>query len=84
MGGISEVDGEGEVDILAVWGWGYKNSCNLGTIGLINTKYRDIVAGGMPYHQVALFWTNNVMGCTQVHQKWHWSSKGAFLPFSCP
>ena len=44
-----------EVDIMAVSlnsyrGWGYKNSFILGTIVLINTKFRHSVAGGVPYH----------------------------------
>ena len=53
MGGISG-EADEEVDIMAVSlnsyrGWGYKNGCILGTVGLINTKFGHSVAGGVPY-----------------------------------
>ena len=73
MGGISEVDGMEEVDILAVClnryrGWGYKNDCFPGTIGLINTKFGHSIPEGVPYHQVASFLLKYVTGCAQVHK----------------
>ena len=72
MGGISEEGGVEEVDIMAVFeqlqGWGDKNGCILGTVGLINTKIGHSVAGGVPYHQVASFIPNDISGCAQVHK----------------
>ena len=69
MGGTpGEADGSEEVDILAVfeqlqhWGWGYKNGCILGTVGLINTKFGHSIPGGVPYHQVASFSCDDIMG----------------------
>ena len=59
MDGISEVDGVEEVDIMAVFeqlqGWGYKNGCILGTIGLINTEFGHSIPEGVPYHQMVSF-----------------------------
>ena len=55
MGGTSgEADGSEEVDILAAClnsyrGWGYKNGCILGTVGLINTKFGYSIPEGVPY-----------------------------------
>ena len=57
MGGVSgEADGLEEVDIMAVFeqlqlqGWGYKNGCISGTVGLINTKFGHSIPEGVPYH----------------------------------
>ena len=61
MGGTSgEADGSEEVDILAVClnsykGWGYKNGCNLGTVGPINTKFGHSIPRSMAFHKVVPF-----------------------------
>ena len=43
-----------EVEIMAVFeqlqGWGYKNDCISGTVGLINTKFGHSIPEGVPYH----------------------------------
>ena len=52
-------------------GVGYTNGCILGTVSLIYLKFRHSIPEGMPYHEMALFSWQYVMGCIQVHKIHH-------------
>ena len=57
-------------------GWGYKNGCILGTVGLINTKFGHSIAEGVPYYQVEsnlLWWCHRVCtGAQNASQMFFW------------